>query len=293
MSRRSGEVLAISFNIWINGFPLTKDRRQCITDISIKETVDGANTATIKISDPKFLFIEDNVFCKENKIKITLGWSGVSYRETFEGYISLIDIDFPNNGVPVLTIYCMDNTHLMNREKKSRTFSNMTHPQVVQQIVQEYGYVCVPEPDPSYKFEPEETITQSNETDIAFIQKLAGSEVYPFSARLLGNLFFYVKKGHLAPTPSLTLSYNRYPNEIISFSPKINQETIKQKVSTSKVDSEKQLTTGEITNANTTDSKVGSNTGNTGGGGNDTQSAGSSSKATKTYDPKIGKWSDS
>ena len=49
--------------------------------------------------------------------------------------------------------------------------------------------------DSSYKFEEQETISQSHQTDIDFLTKLAGDEVYPFTARLVGNTFHYEKMG--------------------------------------------------------------------------------------------------
>lgn len=287
MSRpyKDGEVLAIEYTVYINGLKLDTSKKECINSISIKETVDGADTATLKISDPKFLYIEDNIFVEESKIKITLGWVGVSYRVKFEGYISAIDIDFQSNGVPLLTITCMDNTHLMNREKKKKTYKNKTSAEVVQEIVKAYGYQFVTEAEKDYKFEKQETITQSKQTDIDFITKLAKDEVHPFTARLIGNTFYYVKKGHLA-SPKMTLTYLKYPHEIISFNPKINKETLKSKVSSAKVGSKnKKLSTTALTNNATSSSKTSG-----GNGGNNSSSEKAGNHATKTYDPRTRRW---
>lgn len=227
------EVLAMRYNVWISGTMLDISKKQCINSVEIKETVEGADKAVIKISDPEFLFIEDNIFVEENPIKIMLGWSNTTYRITFEGYISTIDIDFQSNGVPVLTVTCMDNTHKMNREKKNNTYSNTTSADVVKSICANYGFTCVV--DSSYQFTIQETITQSDQTDIDFIQKLAKDEVYPFTARLVDDTFYYVKKGALT-TPKMTLTYLKYPHDIISFSPKINKETKKVAIEKSTID---------------------------------------------------------
>ena len=121
-SCKDGELLAIEYDVWISGTKLDINKKACITSIEVKETVDGSDTCTIKISDPEFLYIEDNIFIEDNTIKVKLGWVGVTYRVEFKGYISAIDVDFPNDGTPALTITCMDNTHLMNRKKKDNTF---------------------------------------------------------------------------------------------------------------------------------------------------------------------------
>ena len=253
------------------------DKKECINSIEIKETVDGADTATIQITDPEFLYIEDDIFLEDNTIKIKLGWSNTTYRETFEGYISAIDIDFNSNGCPKLTVTCMDKTHIMNRTKKDATFKNTTSANVVKQICKKYGYNVVI--DSSYSFQVQETITQSHQTDIDFITKLANDEVYPFTARLVGNTFYYVKKGKLE-TPKMTLTYKKYPHEVISFNPKINKETKQVEIKSSSINTSNKST------SNTT-GKVDSRSGSSSSNGS---SSSKKSSGGYTYNPKTKKW---
>lgn len=275
---KQGEVLAILYDVWISGTKLGLEKKQCINSIEIKETVEGSDCATLQITDPEFLYIEDDIFLEDNTIKIQLGWDNTTYRVDFLGYISAIDIDFDSTGCPKLTITCMDNTHIMNRKKKSKTFKNCTSADVVKKIVKSYGYTC--KIDSDYKFTKQETITQSNQTDIDFITKLAGDEVHPFTARLVGNTFYYVKMGKLK-TPKMTLTYKKYPHEIISFKPQINKESKQVEVSSSKVDTSKKKVN---TTKGTVDSKSGSASSN---GSNSSKSA----SGGYTYNPKTKKWS--
>lgn len=281
---KNGEVLSVTYDVWISGTKLSQEKKSCITEISIKETVVGADTCTISISDPEFEYIEDNLFINDNKVKIKAGWNGVSYRLSFEGYISAIDIEFPDSGVPTLVITCMDNTHLMNRKKKSKTYKNTTSAEVVKAKVKAYGFKCVV--DSSYKFAKQETITQSNQTDIEFITKLAEDEVYPFTARLVGDTFYYVRKGKLEE-PKMTLTYLDYPHDIISFKPKINKEShqieIKSstvKSSTKKVSTTKKTSTTKVTSDSKTDK----------GGSASSGSKPKGTGKTYTYNPKTRQW---
>ena len=274
---KQGGILSIVYDVWISGTMMGIDKKECINSIEIKETVDGADTATIQITDPEFLYIEDDIFLEDNTIKIKLGWSNTTYRETFEGYISAIDIDFNSNGCPKLTVTCMDKTHIMNRTKKDATFKNTTSANVVKQICKNYGYNVVV--DSSYKFEVQETITQSHQTDIDFITKLANDEVYPFSARLVGNTFYYVKKGKLE-TPKMTLTYKKYPHEVISFNPKINKETKQVEIKSSSINTSNKST------SNTT-GKVDSRSGSSSSNGS---SSSKKSSGGYTYNPKTKKW---
>ena len=86
------DVLTIVYDVWISGTKLIEDKKACIQSIEIKETVSGSDVATIQISDPEFLYIEDDIFIEDNSIKIKLGWSNTTYRTEFQGYISAIDI---------------------------------------------------------------------------------------------------------------------------------------------------------------------------------------------------------
>lgn len=261
---KQGEVLAITYDVWISGTKLGMKKKACITSVEIKETVDGADSATIEITDPEFRFIEDNIFIEDNRIKIKLGWDNTTYRITFKGYISAIDINFDNTGIPKLTLTCMDNTHLMNRKKKSKTYKNSTSAEVVKKIVKSYGYTCVIEDD--YDFTKQETITQSDQTDIDFIVGLAGDEVHPFTARLVGDTFYYVKKGKLG-SPKMTLTYKKFPHEIISFNPKINKETKKEEIKSASVNTSNKSVnsaTGKVDTKGGSATKEGKNGGKTG-----------------------------
>lgn len=274
---KQGEVLAIVYDVWISGTKLGMNKKACINSISIKETVEGSDSATIQISDPEFLYIEDNIFIEDNSIKIKLGWSNTTYRVEFNGYISAIDINFDSDGIPKLTVTCMDNTHIMNRTKKNGTYSNCTSADVVKKICQDYGFTCVI--DSSYSFEVQETITQSDQTDIDFITKLAGDEVYPFTARLVGNTFYYVKMGKLE-TPKMTLTYKKYPHEVISFSPKINKESKQVEISSASI--------------NTSDKSVSTTIGTVDSGSGSASADGSlssqSSSGGYTYNPTTKTW---
>ena len=274
---KQGGILSIVYDVWISGTKMGIDKKECINSIEIKETVDGADTATIQITDPEFLYIEDDIFLEDNTIKIKLGWSNTTYRETFEGYISAIDIDFNSNGCPKLTVTCMDKTHIMNRTKKDAIFKNTTSANVVKQICKKYGYNVVI--DSSYSFQVQETITQSHQTDIDFITKLANDEVYPFTARLVGNTFYYVKKGKLE-TPKMTLTYKKYPHEVISFNPKINKETKQVEIKSSSINTSNKST------SNTT-GKVDSRSGSSSSNGS---SSSKKSSGGYTYNPKTKKW---
>lgn len=296
-SYNQGEVYSIVFDIWISGTMLSIEKKQCIKQIELKETVEGADSATLVIADPEFLYIEDNIFLEDNKIKIRLGWSNSTYRENFNGYISSVDIAFNSDGIPTLTVTCMDNTHRMNRKKHSTTYSKCTSADVVKKIAKKYGFSCVV--DSSYKFKKQETITQSNQTDIEFLTQLASNEVHPITVRLVGNTLYYVKIGKLQ-TPKITLTYKKFPHEIISFNPRVNKESKQVEISGGSVNTSKKSTSkSKGTTSKTTKSSGSSGSSSSSasssnsGGGYASPSGSPSSKSSSggyTYNPTTGRW---
>ena len=267
-------LLSCYWNMYINGTLLSADRKECIESLEFSELCDGSDTCSITINDPNFLFIEDNIFVEDATVSVKLGWHGDTHVIQFDGYISAIDINFPENGYPIMTLFCLDNSHNLNRKEKTRSWDNVTRPEVVQKIAMEYGLKCVVES--GYEFSTEDTISQTNMTDIAFCESLAGEEREPFMCKLIGDTLYYVKKGILKNASS-TLHYRKTPYDIISFKPQINKETKKEEVTSSDI--------------NTNDKTVSSGTASDSNTNRDT--AGNPVKTTtkvRVYDPKTGTW---
>lgn len=234
----AADVISCSWSVSINGKELDLERRNCISSIDIDEECNGSNSCTIAICDPEFKFIEDNIFVEEATVKISAHLDGGENTVEFSGYISAIDLDFPSEGYPTMSIYCIDNSHVMNRKKKKRSWKKTTNAEVVKAIAQEYGFKCVVEQ--GYTFKTEDSISQSNNTDIEFCEGLADKEREKFMCKLVGDTLYYVKQG-LLKDPVATLVYKSYPYDIISFSPKINKETAQEETTSSDINTDTKL----------------------------------------------------
>lgn len=274
-----GKLRAVYYEVYVGGNLLNLDRKECIEKVTIRETVDGSDSCTLQIADPKMVYINDDIYQENKRVKVVMRWYGYSHKVTFEGYISAVDIDFGSDGIPTLVITCMDNTYRMNKEKKTKTYKNKTSAQVVESIVKKYGYKCIIQS--GYNFTKQDTISQSDQTDIEFIVSLANSETYPFTACLVGNTFYYVKRGKLASTPIHEMTYREFPNDIISFRPQINTEVVEVTAGSTNTSKKK----SNVSNAKTDGSKT-NDTGNT------TPSAKKGTTGNKKkLDQKTGKWS--
>lgn len=237
------EILMPCYQLFIKGQELDEFRYSMIQSITFEDNATGSDLLTIEIEDPEFVFINDDIFIEDVKVKFKGGYLG-NMRTMFEGWIALVEMDFPDTGAPRLTIHCMDNTHVMNRVKKKRTWQNTTRAKVARQIFQEYGLKAVVEDSGKV----EETISQSNETDISLLTKLVDEEIDPFLVYLEGGTGYYVKKKILA-SPQATLDYREGSQTIISFSPKLNKESKQVETRSSNVNlKDKKVDKGQANN---------------------------------------------
>lgn len=286
-------ILVPLFKVWIGGKELSFSRKNCITSVEIKETVTGSDSATLKISDPNFVFIDDTIFIEDKKIKIHMcwdKWSTKGYRVKFEGFITAVDINFASNGIPELSITCMDKTHRMNRKSKSRTFKNKTSAQIVKSILKNYGFKC--KVDKKYKFAKQDNVSQSKQTDIAFIEKLASDETHPFTARLVGDTFIYEEMGKLKK-PKLSLTYRKYPYSLVSFSPKINTQSRNITVSNSSVNSSSKGTSsskGSVSSNNGGNKSKNNNSKNNNSNNNSSSNSSSNNGGKRKYNYTTRSW---
>lgn len=228
------------WNVSINGKKLELQNKLCISSIDLEENSDGSDTLTLGIQDPEFTYIEDDLYIKDVPISFDLQLVDDPNIIKFDGYISSIDISFPEDGSPTLSVYGIDRgSHLMNRKKKKRSWDDVTSADVVQKIAKEYGLKC--DVEPGYAFKKEDTITQSDQTDIEFVEDLADKERDPFMAKVVGDTLVYRKLGMLS-NPVETFMYRVFPFDIVSFNPQINKETIKEEIEESDINSDTKTT---------------------------------------------------
>lgn len=223
------DISSMYYELSIGGKKLDSRRMALIEEVTVEDNLTGSDLLVITVNDPDFEFIEDDIFVEERTVTFKGGWSDDRSVE-FEGYISVIDIDFPDTGSPRLFIHCMDNSHLMNRKKKKRTWNKKKASDVAKAIFAEYGFKI----DVDDTGKVEETISQSNMTDIQFLIDLAKKQKDDFIVYVEKDKGYF-KKLNLLKTPQDTLYYRQKSFDIKNFNPRINKETIQEEVSDANV----------------------------------------------------------
>lgn len=229
---------AVTYNLTINNTKLEDKYKALITNIDLVDASNGADTITIKAEDPYSAIVNDNLFVEDNSVFLEFIY-GLEVVK-FEGYISAIDIDFPDTGVPSVTIICLDNTHLMNRKKNTVNWGKTPTSEIAKKIALKYGFSCIVDTSPT----PTEDVSQSKQTDIEFLVNRANDEktADTFLCYIEGRTLYYVKKRILS-SPSEEFSYREKDLSVISFSAKINKETKTKEVTNQDVNIDSKSTT--------------------------------------------------
>lgn len=221
------QILEFFYQIIIGGVEIDEFRYSMIQTLEYSEVSSGSDILTIGIEDPNFIFLEDRIFVEDLPIKVVMGYKN-NYL-TFDGYIAVIDVEFPESGSAYVTIHCMDKSHMMNRVKKKRTWSSMKDSDIASKIFAEYGLKAVIDPTTNIK----ESTAQSD-YDIKFLESLADEQVNPYAVYVSGNTGYFVKK-NLVATPQAELDYRAGKLNVKNFTPRINKESLPQETTVSNV----------------------------------------------------------
>lgn len=221
-----------TFSIIMDGKAIPDEKKNKVKSIEITTRLDGADECRLSIADVGFTFLETKYFLEDYPIKIFVKFFNYNLTYKFYGYISTIDIDFPEDGVPTLEIMCTDRTHLLSRQKKKRTWKKTSRMAVAQKIAAEYGLKFVGEK--GYTSKVEDSIEQSDQTDLELLDSFAGAEREIMVCKVIDGTLYYIRKnpdsfytylkGGKGPKET-PLHYREYDCSVKSFQPKITKET--------------------------------------------------------------------
>ena len=243
------------YAITLAGKPLEAAELALISKISLvlrsgrqKEasTETEASSLTLDVKDPDLYFINNSFFVEETIVTFDVFFGGEKLTDTFTCYISTIDVDFPEEGVPTLTITCMDGSRLMTKLKKKRTWQKKRRSDVAKEIGMTYGFQVVVDDSP----EVLDTISQSDLHDFAFLEKMAKDEKDDYVIKVENGTLYY-KKEKLDEQPEKLFVWRENPYNLISFNPQLNKEEKNSTVSKSDISDTGKIDSGTADNSTT------------------------------------------
>ena len=185
-----------AFLIKVNGQALTADVADQVLDVTVEQDVAIPEAFTIRLRDQKPLSGQssDNYFTLLNSDQFKLGASmeiGMGDpngpKTVFKGEITSIEADARMDGSYVITVRGYDKAHRLHRDRKTRTFVDVTDADLAKKIASEHGLSG----DASVSGPIHPHIYQDNQTDWELLRARAndlGCELYVRDQKLVMRL---------------------------------------------------------------------------------------------------------
>jgi len=155
---------ATSYNVSLGGTTFQQTSNDGLQRLVIEDSQDSCDMLTLTVggaeSQPSWNFeIGGKV-----EAKVGAGASNI-----FTGEITALEPGFQVEGISSMTIRCMDNAHRLGRGRKTRFWENMKDSDVASEVGSECGLSV----DADATEETHPYILQRNESNIAFLKRLA------------------------------------------------------------------------------------------------------------------------
>jgi phage protein D len=218
---------------WIDSVSVTEDDRQ-------------ADSVSLTIPDSRFLY-SDALF-EGSAVEVDLGYREANQHALMlRGMVTAIETQYPENGVPTVTVKAEDRSIEMGLEERNVVWRDRTVTDIVREVAGSYGFVRVEarlSPDPMIDRKP---IHQDGKTDLAFLQELANQYHAKCFVELDEQdrevLFFIPEDGVLQTRrpDRLLLRYRSGPgSNLISFTPRFDSSFVDRLRSVNDIDQDGQ-----------------------------------------------------
>ncbi|MDA0173871.1 VgrG-related protein [Solirubrobacter taibaiensis] len=159
-----------SMSVVVDGQALDPKYAELLSEVKVIDSLTLPDMALVRITDLKGENIDANPLKLGAKIEIKAGDKGANTTESiFKGQIAAVEPEFTPQGV-VISARAYDEAHKLNRQKKSRTFQQMSASDMARKVVGEAGLAAGEIKSTSVVHE---FFQQSNETDWDFLWRIA------------------------------------------------------------------------------------------------------------------------
>lgn len=157
--------------IWVSGRQISSAVLEDLLEIKIDLREKKASTGHIILKDEYASYFDSKVFRKGAWLAFLMGWAHEF--DMFGPYvIKGYKMDFPEDGFPKLTINFQDISIRMHKKEKRK--KHIGKPKnILKKIASEYGLGYDIDSMGDLEFSDEKPLIQANQTDAAFLQRLA------------------------------------------------------------------------------------------------------------------------
>lgn len=210
--------LAITFGDSRRGASAASDREltACVLDLTVDQTLDQADHLTMRLAaraadTGHVAWIDDARFAAGAALAVKLG-QGDSLAQVFDGEIVGVGVELRGGEPAVVTVDAYNRIHRLGRGRRppaARPESKTTYGSIVGKLAQRHGLTAKVEG--SDADQPNDTVVQQNESDLAFLARLAEEIGYSFHVEGMELVF-------RKDTPPTALALAIPASELIEFS---------------------------------------------------------------------------
>jgi uncharacterized protein involved in type VI secretion and phage assembly len=157
------------FDVLVGGSQLDPKWRNALTEFKVVDSLTLPDMAVVKLTDPRGEDIDSQPLQIGKDLEVKASATGDrTTTSIFKGQIAAVEPEFTKTGVTIVA-RAYDRAHKLNRERKTRTFQQMSASNMVSKIANESGL----SPKVTATTVVHEFFQQSNETDWDFLWRLA------------------------------------------------------------------------------------------------------------------------
>jgi phage protein D len=212
-----------------------------VSNVTVVEDDRQADNVTITIPDPRMIYAD--ALYEGSFVEVDLGYSEENQHALMiRAIITKVELSYPDNGVPSLSLKGEDKSILMGLEEKKKVWRDRKVSDVVGEIGRNYGFSQVEArltPDPKITT----PINQDGKTDLAFLQELADTYHAKCFVELNENaeeVLYFIPERRIVTLhrpEKIILSYRVGPrSNLVSFSPSFDSSYIDRLKEVSGVD---------------------------------------------------------
>jgi phage protein D len=163
-----------SVDVLVDGAALDQSFRDLLHEVKVVDSLTLPDMCLIRITDKHGDKIDTQPLQLGKMLEVKMGAQAArATTSVFKGQIASVEPEFTPTGCNI-QIRAYDNSHKLNRERKTRTFQQMSASDMVQKVAREAGLQAKAESTSTVH----EFFQQSNETDWDFCWRLALMEDY-------------------------------------------------------------------------------------------------------------------
>jgi phage protein D len=243
MPANTAELHVAGLEVLVAGAALDAKWRNLVVEVRVRDTLALPSSAIVRITDPKGENVDSQPLQLGKDIEVKAGATGDRTTKTvFKGQVVAVEPEFGEHGCTIVA-RALDKGHKLMRQRKVRTFQQMSASDMVRKIAGENGLTAKVKSTPVVH----EFFQQSAETEWDFLWRLARMNDYRVTVNDTTLNFGPFGDGATGP---VTL---KWQDNLISFKPRMSGVQQQQTVNVRSWDPKnKQVVTGSASSPQTT-----------------------------------------